>query len=107
MESAPCARRVCAIFFRVPHPRRGSPVPCDEAALPRPPVPQGGRRAHQSQTRPESLCEKGWSAYTMGLHALSSLECIMSRTPYPSDLTDAQWELLAPLIPPAQPGGHP
>jgi len=31
----------------------------------------------------------------------------MERKPYPSDLTDAQWEELAPLIPPAKPGGHP
>ena len=31
----------------------------------------------------------------------------MARKPYPSDLTDAQWAILAPLIPPAKPGGHP
>ena len=31
----------------------------------------------------------------------------MNRKPYPSDLTDAQWEELAPLIPPGKPGGHP
>ncbi len=31
----------------------------------------------------------------------------MERQPYPSDLTDAQWEELAHLIPPAKPGGHP
>lgn len=31
----------------------------------------------------------------------------MNRKPYPSDLTDGQWEELAPLIPPAKPGGHP
>jgi putative transposase len=31
----------------------------------------------------------------------------MTRKPYPSDLTDAQWEELAPLLPPAKPGGHP
>src|ERR687897_3637042 len=31
----------------------------------------------------------------------------MSRKPYPSDLTDAQWQLLAPLLPPAKPGGRP
>ena len=31
----------------------------------------------------------------------------MKRKPYPSDLTDAQWEELAPLIPEAKPGGHP
>jgi putative transposase len=29
------------------------------------------------------------------------------RTPYPSDLTDAQWELVAPFIPPAKHGGRP
>jgi transposase len=29
------------------------------------------------------------------------------RKPYPTDLTDAQWELVAPLIPPAKPGGRP
>jgi putative transposase len=31
----------------------------------------------------------------------------MSREPYPSDLTDAQWRLIAPLIPGAKPGGRP
>ena len=31
----------------------------------------------------------------------------MRRKSYPSDLTDAQWELIAPLIPPAKPGGRP
>ncbi len=31
----------------------------------------------------------------------------MSRKPYPSDLTDAQWRLIAPLIPDAKPGGRP
>src|ERR1700736_3022751 len=31
----------------------------------------------------------------------------MSRKPYPSDLTDDQWALLEPLIPPAWPGGRP
>ena len=30
----------------------------------------------------------------------------MARTPYPSDLTDAQWTLITPLIPPADPGGR-
>jgi putative transposase len=29
------------------------------------------------------------------------------RKPYPSDLTDAQWAILEPLIPPAKPGGRP
>ena len=31
----------------------------------------------------------------------------MSRKPYPSDLTDAQWQLLQPLLPPPKPGGRP
>ncbi len=31
----------------------------------------------------------------------------MSRKPYPTDLTDAQWEESAPMLPPAKPGGHP
>jgi putative transposase len=26
---------------------------------------------------------------------------------YPSDLSDGEWEILAPLIPPAKPGGRP
>jgi putative transposase len=30
-----------------------------------------------------------------------------ARTPYPSDLTDAQWQLLEPLLPPAPGGGRP
>jgi putative transposase len=29
------------------------------------------------------------------------------RKRYPSDLTDAQWDILQPLIPPAKPGGRP
>lgn len=31
----------------------------------------------------------------------------MSRASYPSDLTDPQWAILEPLIPPAKLGGHP
>jgi putative transposase len=31
----------------------------------------------------------------------------MTRDSYPSDLTDKQWELAEPLIPPAKPGGRP
>ena len=31
----------------------------------------------------------------------------MPRKPYPSDLSDAQWAILAPLLPPAKPGGRP
>ncbi len=30
----------------------------------------------------------------------------MTTQRYPTDLTDAQWALLAPLIPPAKPGGR-
>lgn len=30
----------------------------------------------------------------------------MARTLYPSDLTDEQWSLIAPMIPPAEPGGR-
>ncbi len=31
----------------------------------------------------------------------------MTREAYPSDLTDSQWEEIAPLLPEAKPGGHP
>ena len=31
----------------------------------------------------------------------------MKRKPYPSDLTDAEWSILEPLIPFAKFGGHP
>lgn len=31
----------------------------------------------------------------------------MNRKPYPSDLTEAQWPLFQPLLPPAKPGGRP
>ena len=31
----------------------------------------------------------------------------MSRRRYPSDLSDAEWALLAPLLPAAKPGGRP
>jgi putative transposase len=32
---------------------------------------------------------------------------MQARKPYPSDLSDAQWELISHLIPPAKPGGRP
>ncbi len=32
---------------------------------------------------------------------------MLARKPYPSDLSDAQWELISHLIPPAKPGGRP
>ena len=31
----------------------------------------------------------------------------MSRKPYKSDLTDGEWKIIEPLIPPAKRGGHP
>jgi putative transposase len=31
----------------------------------------------------------------------------MARRRYPTDLTDAEWSILEPLIPPAKPGGRP
>ena len=31
----------------------------------------------------------------------------MNRKPYPNDLTDEEWAILEPLIPPAQRGGRP
>ena len=31
----------------------------------------------------------------------------MTRKSYPKDLTDMEWDILAPLIPPAKSGGHP
>lgn len=32
---------------------------------------------------------------------------VPARKSYPSDLTDAQWQLIKPFIPPAKPGGRP
>lgn len=31
----------------------------------------------------------------------------MTSMPYPSDLTDREWLILAPLLPPVKPGGRP
>lgn len=31
----------------------------------------------------------------------------MARRPYPSDVSDAEWKSLSPLLPAAKPGGHP
>ena len=31
----------------------------------------------------------------------------MSRTPYPTDLTDRQWRLIEPYVPRPKPGGRP
>ena len=31
----------------------------------------------------------------------------LRRRSYPSDLTDGQWQIIAPLLPPAKPGGRP
>jgi putative transposase len=33
--------------------------------------------------------------------------CCRKRRAYPSDVTDAEWAILEPLIPPAKPGGRP
>lgn len=30
----------------------------------------------------------------------------MARTPYPTDLTDEQWAIIGPMIPPEKPGGR-
>ncbi len=30
----------------------------------------------------------------------------MARTPYPTDVTDEQWRIVGPMIPPARPGGR-
>jgi len=32
---------------------------------------------------------------------------MQSRKPYPTDLNDTEWQILAPLIPAAKPGGRP
>jgi len=32
---------------------------------------------------------------------------VMERKPYPTDVTDGQWRLIEPLIPPPKPGGRP
>ena len=54
---------------------------------------QSGKAAHPSEGVP-----KGLNLYY----------CIgMTRQPYTSDLTDAQWAPLAPLLPAAKPGGRP
>jgi putative transposase len=37
---------------------------------------------------------------------MATRSCRAARAAYPSDLTDAQWALLAPLIPPAESGGR-
>jgi len=31
----------------------------------------------------------------------------MTATPYPTDLTDTEWDLIKDLIPPPKPGGRP
>ncbi len=31
----------------------------------------------------------------------------MTRKAYKTDITDTQWQIMEPLIPPAKPGGHP
>ena len=31
----------------------------------------------------------------------------VARSPYPRDLTDAQWRIIEPLLPPPKPGGRP
>lgn len=31
----------------------------------------------------------------------------MKRKPYPTDLTNDEWNIIKPLIPAAKPGGHP
>ena len=55
----------------------------------------------------ESLCGKG---VDWGLPAQDSgicLELAMPRPRYPYDVTDAEWTILAPLVPSPLPGGRP
>jgi hypothetical protein len=42
--------------------------------------------------------QHGWFVESL----MSSSLCL-----YPSDLSDREWEIFAPLIPPAKPGGRP
>ena len=64
----------------------------------------------------ESVCEKWYNVRVQVVPGSSpqteetptqTRKFPMNRKPYPSDLTDAEWSILEPLIPPAKPGGHP
>ena len=42
-----------------------------------------------------------------GVHPFAQPPIHSMRKPYRTDLTDAQWKIIKPLIPPAKPGGRP
>ncbi len=45
--------------------------------------------------------------YKIELLGTNELEVMTQRKPYPTDITDQQWQILAPLIPPPKTGGRP
>ena len=70
-------------------------------------------KARRSRRTPanasERVCDNGVKLHGrfLGSEPKGSYGGRMSRKPYPSDLTDAQWEELGPLLPPDTRRGHP
>src|SRR5260221_14216159 len=91
-------------------------------------APESRQAQMHSATEPGTRAKdehKGWNEFAPGStesklaqgSTVSARECEEQSTPkvsserslqgYPSDLTDQEWAILSPLIPPAKPGGHP
>ena len=65
--------------------------------------------AYHHYDGPKRVCDNGVKLHGrfLGSEPKGSYGGRMSRKPYPSDLTDAQWEELGPLLPPDTRRGHP
>src|SRR6516225_4469401 len=50
---------------------------------------------------------RGWAAHFGTLAAASGAFPLMVFRAYSTDLSDQEWRVLAPLLPPAKPGGRP
>ncbi len=61
------------------------------------------------QQVPEVVCWTTWQTIAEVVHKQVGdiTMLLMARKSYPTDLNDMEWEILAPLIPPAKQGGHP
>ena len=72
-------------------------------------IPRSPFEVQVNRPRRTRVCENGLNLdnHFEGCGEDSLYPGSMHRKPYPSDLTDAQWDELAPLLPPSKPRGHP
>jgi transposase len=55
----------------------------------------------------ETVLKGQWMWYSGGMNAPTPPPSVPIRKPYPSDLREAEWTILEPLVPAVKPGGRP